>query len=122
MLYKGILDKKSKAVFNGKVVVHPHAQQTNSSQTNHTLLLSNDAEVNTKPELEIYADDVKCTHGATVGQLDMESLFYLRSRGMDKDTALRTLLGAFACEVIGKISNEKIRQYIQSRVENYVEL
>jgi Fe-S cluster assembly protein SufD len=122
MLYKGILDKKSRAVFNGKVYVHPHAQHTHSYQANHNVLLSKDAEINTKPELEIYADDVKCTHGATVGQVDTEALFYLCSRGIDKDTALRILLEAFADEVLSKISHKQIREYIQQRAGHYVEL
>src|SRR5262249_49995402 len=81
-LYKGILDGHAHGVFNGKIHVHPDAQKTDAKQTNQTLLLSEDAIINTKPQLEIYADDVKCTHGATVGQLDTEAIFYLRSRGI----------------------------------------
>lgn len=122
MLYKGILDKKSQAGFTGKVHVHPQAQHTNSYQANHNLLLSKFAEVNTRPELEIYANDVKCTHGATVGQLETEALFYLRSRGIDKETALRLLIEAFADEVMSKIPHVEIRNYLQKRVKNNVEL
>lgn len=120
MLYKGILNKKSCAVFNGKVYVHPNAQNINALQSNHNLLLSKDAEVNTKPELEIYADNVKCSHGATVGQLDAEALFYFRSRGINKDGAMKLLLNAFADEVLSKIKHSDIRLYIQERVGSYV--
>lgn len=122
MLYKGILDNKSTAVFNGKVHVNQQAQHTKSYQANHNILLSKEADVNTKPELEIYANDVKCTHGATVGQLDEEPLFYLRSRGLDKDLALRILLNAFADEVISQIKIADIRQLVQQKVGGYVEL
>ncbi|HEX2667649.1 MAG TPA: Fe-S cluster assembly protein SufD [Gammaproteobacteria bacterium] len=95
-LYRGILDGQGRAVFNGKVVVAPHAAKTDASQANHNLLLSRGAEIDTKPELEIYADDVKCSHGATIGQLDEQQLFYLRSRGLDAETARSLLIGAFA--------------------------
>jgi Fe-S cluster assembly protein SufD len=122
MLYKGILDKKSRAVFNGKVYVHPNAQHINALQSNHNLLLSKTAEINTKPELEIYADNVKCAHGATVGQLDAESLFYFRSRGIAREDAMKLLLHAFADEVVSKIQHGEIRHYIQKRVGTYVEL
>ncbi len=114
MLYKGILDKKSHAVFNGKVFVHKNAQQNNAHQANHNLLLSSLAEINTKPELEIYADDVKCTHGATVGQLDAESLFYLRSRGIKQNEALRLLTYAFAGEVIDHITDKMIQAHVNT--------
>ena len=82
-LYKGILDGASHGVFNGKVYVHPEAQKTDGKQTNNTLLLSEQAQIDTKPQLEIFADDVKCTHGATVGRLDETSLFYMKSRGIN---------------------------------------
>lgn len=121
MLYKGILDKKSKASFSGKVHVHPQAQHINASQANHNLLLSKEAEVSSKPDLEIYADDVKCTHGATMGQLDAEALFYFRSRGVDKETATRFLLDAFAEEVMNRIEHAAVRQYLQTRVGRYAE-
>lgn len=115
MNYKGILDKKSRAVFNGKVYVHKDAQQINAQQANHNLLLSADAEIDTKPELEIYADDVKCTHGATVGQLDAESLFYLRARGIEHSEAVNILTHAFADDVFSKIENPAIKDYIELR-------
>src|SRR5439155_21983266 len=86
-LYKGILDGSARGVFNGKIYVHPDAQKTDAKQTNQTLLLSDGAMIDTKPQLEIFADDVKCTHGATVGQLDVEQLFYLRSRGLAEPAA-----------------------------------
>jgi Fe-S cluster assembly protein SufD len=101
--YRGVLDGAARAVFNGKVIVHPGAQKTDAHQANHNLLLSRDAEVDTKPELEIYADDVKCTHGATVGQLDDAQLFYLRSRGIEEATARNLLVHAFAHDVIERI-------------------
>lgn len=110
MVYKGVLDKKSRAVFNGKIYVHPNAQKTVAHQENHNLLLSSDAEIDTKPELEIYADDVKCAHGDTVGQLDKEALFYLRSRGIDKNAALQLLTHAFADEVINRVKIPVIKQ------------
>lgn len=119
MIYKGILDKKSRAVFNGKVYVHPKTYQINAHQENHNLLLSNEAEVNTKPELEIYAEDVKCTHGATIGQLNNESLFYLQTRGIEKNEANRMLIRGFEEEVYSKIENEKIRQYIHQRMNHH---
>lgn len=122
MLYKGILDKNSHAVFNGKVFVHQNAQHINAHQANHNLLLSNDAEIDTKPELEIYADDVKCTHGATVGQLDEESLFYLRTRGIERADAFKILTAAFEDEIFAKIENANIRQYIQKRMSSHDEL
>lgn len=115
MLYKGILDKKSRAVFNGKVFVEKSAQKINAHQANHNLLLSKDAEIDTKPELEIYADDVKCAHGATIGQLDAEALFYLRSRGMTEAEARIMLTHAFAEEITSKIEHPLIMQYIQER-------
>jgi len=119
MLYKGILDKKSRAVFNGKVYVHPATKQISAHQANHNLLLSNEAEVNSKPELEIYSDDVKCTHGATIGQLDHESLFYLTSRGIEKNEAHKLLIRAFAEEVYSKMDDVMIRQYVQKRMNDY---
>jgi Fe-S cluster assembly protein SufD len=110
MIYKGILDKKSRAVYNGKIFVHKDAQKTKSSQENHNLLLSPDSEVDTKPEFEIYADDVKCAHGDTVGQVDDETLFYLRSRGIHKKAALKLLHYAFAADVMNSIVNPQIKQ------------
>jgi Fe-S cluster assembly protein SufD len=101
--FNGILDDKSKGVFHGRIYVHPIAQKTDAKQTNKNLLLSDDATADTKPQLEIYADDVKCTHGATIGQLNDESIFYLRARGIGPDTARRMLIHAFAGEIIERI-------------------
>lgn len=111
--YRGVMNGNSRAVFNGKVVVHPQAQKIEAHQNNANLLLSDDAEIDTKPELEIYADDVKCSHGATVGQLDQDMLFYLRSRAIDEDTARSLLTFAFAEEVINKINLLPIRDRIE---------
>ncbi|MEO6392129.1 MAG: Fe-S cluster assembly protein SufD [Pyrinomonadaceae bacterium] len=115
-LYKGILDGKSHAVFNGKVFVHQDAQQTDAKQTNRNLLLSNTARVDTKPQLEIFADDVKCAHGATVGQLEEEELFYLVSRGLHPELAKNLLTYGFAEEVIAKIKIESIKQQLDEAV------
>lgn len=112
--YKGILGGRSRGVFNGRVHVHPNAQKTDSEQANRNLLLSRHAEVDTKPELEIYADDVKCSHGATVGQLDEDMLFYLRSRGIDTATARGLLTYGFAQDVIERISVPAVREHLES--------
>lgn len=117
-LYKGILDGKSRAVFNGKVFVHEGAQQTDAQQTNRNLLLSKDARVDTKPQLEIFADDVKCAHGATVGQLEEEELFYLISRGLHTELAQNLLTYGFAEEVIDKIKIESIKTQLSEAVLN----
>ncbi len=117
-LYKGILDGKSRAVFNGKIFVREGAQQTNAFQTNRNLLLSGEARVDTKPQLEIFADDVKCSHGATVGQLEEEELFYLLSRGLHVDLARNLLTYGFAEEVINKIKIESIRAQLDEAVLN----
>ena len=109
-LYKGILSGSARGVFNGKILVHKDAQKTNARQTNKNLLLSPDAVVNTKPQLEIYADDVKCSHGSTIGQLDRNALFYLRSRGLGREQAESLLSYAFASEVVGKIKIDYLRQ------------
>jgi Fe-S cluster assembly protein SufD len=117
-LYKGILDGKSRAVFNGKVFVHEGAGGTDAQQTNRNLLLSNEARVDTKPQLEIFADDVKCAHGATVGQLEEEELFYLISRGLHRDLAQNLLTYGFAEEVIEKIKIESIKAQLDETVIN----
>jgi Fe-S cluster assembly protein SufD len=111
--YKGVLAGRSRAVFHGRIVVHQDAQHTDAQQQNHNLLLSRDTEVDTKPQLEIYADDVKCSHGATVGQLDPNSLFYLRSRGIDETTARSLLTYAFANDVINRFAIESIRRELE---------
>lgn len=114
--YKGILDGHARSVFNGKVIVHPDAQKTDARQSNKNLLLSVDAEADTKPELEIYADDVKCAHGATVGQLDADAVFYLRSRGLDETTARNLLTFAFAHEIIEQVKVPALRSYLDQAV------
>ncbi len=114
--YRGILDGESHGVFNGKVIVHPAAAKTDAHQSNRNLLLSRQAEVDTKPQLEIFADDVKCTHGATVGQLDDDSLFYLRSRGVDAESARSLLLYGFANDIIGRVGEPGMRTRIQHLV------
>jgi Fe-S cluster assembly protein SufD len=111
--YRGGMDGTSRAVFNGKVIVHAGAQKTNAHQANHNLLLSRDAEVDTKPQLEIYADDVQCTHGATVGQIDDEQLFYLQSRGIEAGMAQSLLVHAFAHDVIERIRVESLRRRLE---------
>jgi Fe-S cluster assembly protein SufD len=108
-LYKGILDDRSHGVFNGKVYVHPIAQRTDGKQTNKTLLLSDTAQIDTKPQLEIFADDVKCTHGATIGQIDQMALFYLKSRGIDHGLARRLLTYAFAADVLETLETDEVR-------------
>ncbi len=115
-LYKGLMDGKSKGVFNGRIFVRPHAQKTNAFQSNRNILLSDSATVNTKPQLEIWADDVKCSHGCTTGQLDDEALFYLQSRGIPKATAKAMLRYAFVGEVIEAIEDEGIRNLVDGLV------
>jgi Fe-S cluster assembly protein SufD len=115
-LYKGILDGRSHGVFNGKVYVHPEAQKTDGKQSNNNLLLSDAAKVDTKPQLEIFADDVKCTHGATVGRLDETALFYMRSRGVGPAQAKRLLTYAFAADVLEKIELEPLREALEAQV------
>jgi Fe-S cluster assembly protein SufD len=115
-LYKGVLEGNSKGVFNGKIFVRPNAQKTNAFQSNRNILLSDKATVNTKPQLEIWADDVKCSHGCTTGQLDEEALFYLQSRGIDKNTARAMILYAFAAGVLDTIPNENLKQFIDGLI------
>jgi Fe-S cluster assembly protein SufD len=115
-VYKGVLEDRSRAVFNGKVLVKPEAQKTDAKQTNRNLLLSDQAKVNTKPQLEIFADDVRCTHGATVGQLDQIALFYAQSRGVPAAEARRLLTYAFAAEVVGEVALEPVRQELEHLV------
>jgi Fe-S cluster assembly protein SufD len=115
-VYKGVLDGRSRAVFNGKVFVKPEAQKTDAKQTNRNLLLSDTAKVDTKPQLEIFADDVKCTHGATVGRLDDVALFYARSRGVPAEKAQRLLTYAFAAEVTSEVALEPVRDELDRLV------
>ncbi len=114
--YNGILDDHAHGVFHGRIVVHKDAQKTDAKQTNRNLLLADDAQIDTKPQLEIYADDVKCTHGATIGQIEENALFYLRSRGIDEREARRLLLEAFAGECIERIHAGAAREYTEGVV------
>lgn len=111
-LYKGVLLEKSKIVFNGKILVYEDAQKTNAFQQSNNILFSEQAAVNAKPQLEIFADDVKCSHGTTMGQLDKEALFYLQSRGIGEAAALTMMVNAFAFDVTQKIKNETLRVYL----------
>ncbi len=116
-LYRGILKDKARGVFSGKIMVRQDAQKTDAKQSNNCLLLSDDARINTKPQLEIYADDVKCTHGATIGQLDEEAVFYLRSRGVPQKKAVSILTYAFAEEIIEGIRNEAVKARVNELLE-----
>jgi len=115
-VYKGVLDGRSHGVFNGKVYVHPEAQKTDGKQSNNNLLLSPSARVDTKPQLEIFADDVKCTHGATVGRLDEQAMFYLNSRGIGRETARTLLTYAFAADVLETIELEPLKKELEKMV------
>lgn len=115
-LYKGVLAGNSKAVFNGKIYVYEDAQKTNAFQQSNNILLSDKATVDTKPQLEIFADDVKASHGTTVGQLDKESLFYLRSRGLSEQSARNMMINAFAFDVTQKVKHEALRAYLEKMI------
>lgn len=119
--YRGILNDHARCVFNGKAIVHPGADGTDAQQANHNLLLSERAEIDTKPELEIYADDVKCSHGATVGQLDATALFYLRSRGLDRAHAARILTRAFAATAVEHVPVIEARACIEAAIEKHLQ-
>ena len=119
--FNGLLDDQSRGVFHGRILVQPGAQKTNAKQTNKNLLLSDDATANTKPQLEIYADDVKCTHGATVGELDADAVFYLRTRGLDACTARRMLMHGFAGEIVERIRHDAAREELDALVWNRLE-
>ncbi len=119
-IYRGVLSQKGRGIFTGMIHVHPDAQRIDAKQSNDTILLSRDAEMNSRPRLEIYADDVKCTHGATVGELDEEALFYLRSRGIQLDEARRMLVRAFASEVISGLDPEELREFIVAELEQSI--
>ena len=114
--YNGILDGHAHGVFHGRIIVHKDAQKTDAKQTNRNLLLSDDAQIDTKPQLEIYADDVKCTHGATIGQIEGDALFYLRSRGIDEVSARKLLLFAFASECLDRMKQEPVRKYVEGLI------
>ncbi|OEK04137.1 Fe-S cluster assembly protein SufD [Roseivirga misakiensis] len=121
-LYKGILNDKSKGVFNGKIFVRQEAQKTNAFQSNKNILLTNDATINTKPQLEIWADDVKCSHGCTTGQLDNDALFYLQARGIKKEHARAILLNAFASDVIENLEIEALQRYVEDIISKRLEV
>lgn len=114
--YKGVLDNKARGVFQGRVIVAEDAQKTDSQMNNRNLLLSNDAEIDTKPQLEIYADDVKCSHGVTVGQLEEKSVFYLQSRGVDEASARNILTFAFANEMVDKVDNAELKALLVAQL------
>jgi Fe-S cluster assembly protein SufD len=114
--YRGILDERAIAVFNGKIMVRPDAQKTEAYQSNKNILLSDSATINTKPQLEIFADDVKCSHGATSGSIDKDQLFYLKSRGIGHDKAMALLLRAFADEIIDNIKIPELRSHIHDLI------
>ncbi len=120
-LYKGIMGDNATGVFNGKVFVRQNAQKTNAFQSNKNILLADSATINTKPQLEIWADDVKCSHGCTTGQLDKEQLFYLRARGIDKANAQKLLLKAFAEEILEKLKDDKLRARVAAVLEEKLE-
>jgi len=121
-VYKGILGGKARAVFNGKIIVRQDAQKTNAKQTNKALLLSDEAQINTKPQLEIFADDVKCTHGAAIGQLDEDAMFYLRARGISEMDARNLLIHAFAGEVLDGIKADVVRERAMWLIEEKLKL
>jgi Fe-S cluster assembly protein SufD len=118
--YNGILDDHAHGVFHGRIVVHKNAQKTDAKQTNRNLLLSDDAQIDTKPQLEIYADDVKCTHGATIGQIEENALFYLRSRGLDEVSARRILLLAFAGQCLERMHPGPARTHVEHLVHEHL--
>jgi len=118
--YNGILDDRAHGVFHGRIIVHKDAQKTDAKQTNRNLLLCDDARIDTKPQLEIYADDVKCTHGATIGQIDENALFYLRSRGIDEISARKLLLLAFASECLDRMAPNPARDHVEQLISDHL--
>jgi Fe-S cluster assembly protein SufD len=121
-LYKGVLNGNATGVFNGKIFVRQIAQKTNAYQSNRNILLSENASVNTKPQLEIFADDVKCSHGCTVGRLDEDALFYMRSRGIEEKTATALLLHGFALDILDKINHEGVRTFVEGFITKKLDL
>lgn len=120
-LYKGIIEDKSSATFNGKIYVRKDAQKTNAFQSNKNILLSDDGTINTKPQLEIYADDVKCSHGTSTGKLDADKIFYLRARGLSETSAKKLLMHAFASEVVETIKIDALREYVEEKISKRFE-
>ncbi|HVG40634.1 MAG TPA: Fe-S cluster assembly protein SufD [Chitinophagaceae bacterium] len=121
-LYKGVVDNNATAIFNGKIFVQKDAQKTNAFQSNKNILLSDTATINTKPQLEIFADDVKCSHGCTIGQLDDEGMFYLRSRGVSEKTAKSLLIHAFAIDILNHIKLKPLRHYVDGLISERLEI
>ena len=119
-MFKAVLDDEGHGVFQGRIIVRPHAQKTDAHQLSRALLLSPKAEMDGKPELEIYADDVRCSHGATIGSLDQEPMFYLMSRGIDRATAYRMLVEAFAVEAVDEISAGSVRDAFGAHVQAWL--
>jgi Fe-S cluster assembly protein SufD len=121
-VYKGVMDGNSTGVFNGKVFVRPNAQKINAYQSNGNVLLSKDASVKSKPELEIYADDVRCSHGSTIGQLDEEGVFYLRSRGLSEKNARKLMVSAFITQALEEIKSESVREFVEGLLDKRFQL
>ena len=119
-VYKGVLDDSARGVFQGRIVVHRDAQKSDGHQLNRTLLLSPRAEIDTKPELEIYADDVKCSHGATAGEPEADQLFYLRSRGLDLRSARALIVEGFLSELVAEVGHEPIRAALAAQVAAWI--
>ncbi|MBT4513760.1 MAG: SufD family Fe-S cluster assembly protein, partial [Chloroflexi bacterium] len=119
-VYKGVLAGSSRGVFQGKILGRPDAQQTDGYQMNRAMLMSDKAEIDSKPELEIYADDVKCAHGATAGHTDPEALFYMQSRGIDEETAQAMLVRGFASEIADTIRVDALREYVENVIEETI--
>ncbi|PYQ57521.1 MAG: Fe-S cluster assembly protein SufD, partial [Acidobacteria bacterium] len=118
-LYKGILDDRSRGIFDGTIIVRPDAQKTNSRQVNRNLILSESAIIDSKPTLEIHNDDVKCSHGSTIGQLDEEALFYLRARGLGEADARNMLIYAFASEIVDRMKVDVVKEQIRSAIVRF---
>ena len=118
--FKSVLNNNSSGVFNGRTIVREDSQKTNSKQSNKNLLLSDKATMNSNPQLEIYADDVKCAHGSTTGALDKEALFYMQSRGIDRESASSLLIRGFVAELMERIDNKDLRDYLFSKFENWL--
>ena len=119
--FKSVLNGNSTGVFNGRTIVRENSQKTDSRQSNKNLLLSENAKMNSNPQLEIYADDVKCAHGSTTGTLDEEALFYLRSRGIDRKSASSLLVRGFVSELIDELNNLDIKNFLFNRFDNWLE-
>jgi len=116
-LYKGIINDKSTGIFNGKIFVRKDAQKTNAYQSSKNILLSDDATINTKPQLEIYADDVKCSHGTSTGKIDENAMFYLNARGIGKESAKKMLLNSFAQELVNKVEVRSLKERINQKLD-----